>query len=228
MRAGDVPSLVEIVERLPLRSAAPVLTDPLQLILWENMGYLIDDERRGVLFEEFANTVGLDAAAVAAADWALLFAIAKRGGMRPEVRVERWRTIAAIVLSDCGGDLDGALRRASPGEARALLKRFPTIGDPGADRILLFAGLAARPCLDSNGLRALARLGFFAEQGAYAASYRLAIDVLVAQGRPDRDWLVDAYVALREHGKALCKRGVPLCPACPLDEVCGHAVVRAL
>ena len=75
----------------------------------------------------------------------MLLDIASRGGMRPPVRVERWLTIARITLADAGGDLDSALRTLPLAKARTLLKTFPAIGDPGADKILLFSGVAPLP-----------------------------------------------------------------------------------
>ncbi len=218
-------TIAELARRYPARA---ILTDPLEQILWDNIGYLIDDERRAALFEAFRTRVGLTPAQVAAADTETLLDIARRGGMGPETRVERWRRIADIVRTRAGGDLAATLAALPLSKARALLKAFPTIGDPGADRILLFAGLAPRPSLESNGVRALARLGFFSEGRDYTASYRAAIDVLASQGEPDRDWLVRAYLSLREHGRALCKRGAPQCLPCPLDPVCAHATVAAL
>jgi endonuclease-3 len=217
--------LAELGGRYP---SAPAITDPLALIIWENIGYLIDDERRQALFEEFQARVGLEADRIKRADNALLLDIAERGGMRPETRVERWRTIARITLEKCDGDLDTALRSRPLAEARRLMKGYPAIGDPGADKILLFADIAARPCLESNGLRALARLGFFAEESSYAASYRAGIDVLRAEGLVSRDQLMDAYMLLREHGRTLCKRSEPICMACPLDLNCAHASVKQL
>jgi len=224
--AGELIAVVETLGRC--LTPAPVPTEPLAMILWENIGYLIDDERRRALFDEFAAAVGVDARAIAAVSDATLFPMAERGGMRPETRVQRWRTIARIVIERCDGDLDRTLRALPLAKARALLKTFPVIADPGADKVLLFSGIAARPCLDSNGLRSLARLGFFAEHGAYAADYRAGIEVLAAAGRSDRAWLVDAHQLLRELGKTWCKRGVPLCLACPLDATCAHAEVKAL
>ncbi|THD53909.1 hypothetical protein [Phenylobacterium sp.] len=224
--AGELIAVVETLERH--LTPPPVPSAPLAMILWENIGYLIDDERRRMLFDAFEAAVGVDARAIAAADDATLFRFAERGGMRPETRVERWRTIARIVIERCEGDLDGTLRALPLPKARALLKTFPVIADPGADKVLLFSGVAARPCLESNGLRSLARLGFFAEHGAYAADYRAGVGVLETAGRIDRDWLVDAHQLLRELGKTWCKRGVPLCLACPLDAVCAHLEVKAL
>jgi endonuclease-3 len=214
-------SLIEAVRRLAVLGPAPDQpTDPFQMILWENIGYLIDDERRRRLFDRFATEIGLSAAAILKARDEALLSIAQSGGMRPDVRVERWRGIAGIVQADCGGDLAGALRALPLAKARALLKRFPAIGDPGADKILLFSGLASTPSLESNGLRVMARTGLFAEQADYTRSYRAAIAAMTQQGRADRAWLVEAYLRLRDLGKSLCRRGEPLCPACPLADGC--------
>ncbi|HEY2662520.1 MAG TPA: hypothetical protein VGI79_22575 [Caulobacteraceae bacterium] len=224
-----MPSLQTVLATLARQyPTGAILTDPLQLILWENIGYLIDDERRQGLFDEFTRRVGLTADEIAAADGAVLFDIARRGGMRPETRVERWRAIAEIVLNRADGNLDRALRSLPLAKARTLLKAFPVIGDPGAGKILLFADVAPLPSLESNGVRALTRLGFVAEQRDYAACYRAAIELLRTHGIMDRDWLIDAHVSLREHGRALCKRGAPNCVPCPLDSVCAHTVTAKL
>jgi len=223
------PDLQAMVAVLAERYPAPAaLTEPLQQILWENIGYLIDDGRRAVLFEEFRARIGLAPLQIAHADDDALLDIARRGGMRPEVRVGRWREIARLTLERADGDLGRTLAALPLAKARALLKAFPTIGDPGADKVLLFAGIAARPSLESNGVRALARLGVFIEGRSYGASYAAAIAALARHGLPDRDWLVTAYLALRDHGKTLCKRTTPLCLACPLDATCAHAVVMTL
>jgi len=202
--------------------------DPLRLVMWENIGYLIEDTRREKLLEEFQARVGLDADGIARAPATLLLDIAARGGMRPEMRVARWRQIAAIVRDECGGDLHGRLQAMPPAKARTLLKRFPSIGDPGADRILLFCGYDARPAVDSNGLRVLVRLGALAAGSSYAATYRSAIALLAATYGQDRERLIHAYLLLREHGRELCKRSAPLCMPCPLDALCAHAPAKGL
>lgn len=215
--------LLGVVEGLRIHRDLPALpSDPFQLVLWDNIGALIPDERRAALFAEFGHKVGYEPGAILAADPALLLSIAERGGMRPLVRVERWQESAAIVL-ERGGDLAATLRALPVAKARALLKRFPVIGDPGADKILLFAGIDARPSLDPNGLRSLVRLGFFPQQASYAASYKAGVTLLSTAGKPDREWLMAAYLRLRAHGKTLCRRGTPLCHACPFDPVCAHA-----
>ncbi len=224
--ADDLTQVMDVLKRT--LTALPVPTEPLQMILWENIGYLADDPRRRDLFDTFETTVGLDPAAILGADEAMLLTLARRGGMRPDTRVERWREIARIVLSLCYSDLNRTLRPLPLAKARTLLKIFPVTADPGADKILLFSGIAVRPSLESNGLRALARLGFLKEQSSHNRSYRAGIEVLVEGGRPDQEWLFDAHVLLRELGKTTCRRGEPLCAACPVDPICAHATVSVL
>jgi endonuclease-3 len=223
MAPKDSLSLIDAVATLKRRyKPSKPLSDPLQLILWENVGYLVSDEKRAALFTEFGERVGYDAHAIESAPHATLLDIAKRGGMRPEVRVERWREMGRLVLENAGGDLAQALAALPLVKARALLKKFPVIGDPGADKILLFSGVDARPSLDSNGLRVLVRLGLAREAKSYTSTYRNAVEALVEHGRKDRAWLVDAYLALQAHGRALCRRAGPECLPCPLDAVCAH------
>ena len=201
----------------PLYPQADMPSDPLAQILWENIGYLIDDERRAVLFAEFEDRVGVTAQAILDAPGDVLLDIASRGGMNPAVRVERWRTIGALA----GPDLTATLRSLPVTRARSLLKTFPVIGDPGADKILLFSGIAPRPSLESNGLRALVRLGYVADDANYGRVYKAGVAVLAAQSG-EAAWLKSAYLVLRDHGRAVCKRAAPLCMACPLDAVCAH------
>jgi endonuclease III len=225
--AATKAGLTDVVAALaPLYPQGPALSDPLALILWENVGYLIDDERRAALFAEFAERVGASAQAIDRADGATMLDIARRGGMRPQDRVERWRMIARLVLERADGDLGAALARLPASRARTLLKAFPMIGGPGADKILLFAGLSLTPSLESNGLRALARLGLIPHSDNYAALYRSGVELLRRDGVAERDWLVGAYGLLRDHGRTLCRRSEPQCLACPLDGACAHVPVR--
>src|ERR1700680_4262715 len=87
----------------------PPKSDPFELILWENVAYLLSDEKREAAFEALRKRVGLTPKAILGAPQATLLEIAKMGGMRPEVRVERLRSIARITLDEFQGDLRKAL-----------------------------------------------------------------------------------------------------------------------
>src|ERR1041385_5941413 len=100
-------------------------------------------------------------------------------------RTERLRKIGEITIAECDGNLLSHLRTLPPLKARALLKKYPGIGDPDADKILLFAGIAAIPSIDSNGLRTLVRLGFCSEEKTYAQTYRSAAVILSRAGNAD-------------------------------------------
>ena len=62
--------------------------------------------------------------------------------MFPEVRAERLKELAARVRNEFAGNLCQALR-GPLSQARKNMKQFHSIGDPGADRILLFAGITS-------------------------------------------------------------------------------------
>jgi endonuclease-3 len=218
--------LVERLGRCYPAVAAPPATGPFALVMWENACYLLPDERRLEVFAGLRQNVGMDAAAIAAASDDVLMALAVRGGMRPETRVFRWREIARITLEQFGGDLGSILKRPYA-EARRALKQFPNIGDPGAEKILLFCGMAAGLPLESNGLRVLVRVGWGREQKNYGAMYRMVQDNLKPELPTDAKQLQEAFLLLREHGRALCKDKHPQCAKCPVASGCDYAMERA-
>lgn len=138
----------------------------------------------------------------------------------------KWRRIAELTAARADGDLNATLEALPKAKAAALLKAYPGIGVPGADKIMLLAGLDVRPALDSNGLRTMLRLGFCAEGKSYPVSYRAAMDVLRAHGKATRAWFATAYRVLKAHGRALCKHGAPLCDGCPLSARCPKVSVK--
>jgi hypothetical protein len=105
--------------------------DPIELILWENIGYLISDERRRQAFDALRQKIGTRAEAILAAKPEDLYDVAKLGGMLPEVRVDRLLSIARITVDEFGGHLDQVVQRPLA-EAKKAMKMFPSIGDPGA------------------------------------------------------------------------------------------------
>jgi len=200
----------------------PPVKGPFELVLWENACYLLPDERRLEVFESLRKTIGLNAAAIDSASDEVLLPIAKRGGMRPETRVLRWREIGRITLQQYAGDLNSILKLPYA-EAKKTLKQFPTIGDPGAEKILLFCGVASGLPLESNGLRVLVRLGWGRLQRDYGATYRSVQAALKPELPSGAARLKQAHLLLRVHGKELCKDKAPLCHQCPVSGGCDYA-----
>lgn len=214
-----------VIHRLKKQHGAPEIPPahgPFELVLWENAVYLLPDVRRLEVFNALRDQVGLSAHAIEAASDSMLLPIAIRGGMRPAMRVFRWRQIAQITLEQFGGNLDSILEWPFA-EAKKALKRFPTIGDPGAEKILLLCGVATGLPLDSNGLRVLTRVGWGRMQKNYAATYKSVQDELKPELPVHVERLKEAHLLLRVHGKTLCKEKMPLCHQCPVAADCQYA-----
>ena len=189
---------------------------PFALIVWENCAYLVDDERRAQTFASLRKTVGITPVKLVAAGTKKIEAAIRDGGMQPPHRAAKVFESAQLAL-DVSDD---------EWRDRKVLKRFPGIADPGADKVLLLCGLGDAPALDSNGLRVLERLHVVAPGQAYAAAYRAGVGALSQAGVRGQKAL-DAFALLRAHGRELCKRAAPLCAACPLRRSCPSASERA-
>jgi endonuclease-3 len=222
-------TLEKLVARLKRHYGAPEpppARGPFELVMWENACYLLTDERRKEVFDALREQVGMNPTAIRDASDDILLPLAKRGGMRPETRVFRWREIARITLEQFGGNLDAILTRPYA-EAQRALKLFPNIGAPGAEKILLLCGVASGLPLESNGLRVLVRIGYGRQQKDYGRTYRSVQDDLAPDLPTAAELLVEASLLLRTHGKTLCKDKEPLCSQCPVATGCDSAAQRA-
>ena len=133
-------------------------------------------------------------------------------GILPQHQADKLKTIARIAVDEFGGGLE-ALRDQPLKQARKALMRFPSIGEPGAEKILLFGRSHPVLGLDSNGVRVLTRLGLVREAKSYAATYR-AVQAFVEPYRPKGfEWLIRAHQLLRQHGQELCRRTAPAATA---------------
>jgi endonuclease III len=92
----------------------------------------------------------------------------------------------------------------------------------GAEKILLFTRTHPVLALESNGLRALLRLGFGEEQKSYATTYRLVQQAIGGELGMEYPRLIEAHLLLRRHGQELCRRSDPLCEECPLALICAY------
>lgn len=215
-------TLAEALDRLERRygrQSSPTPADPYQMLLYANCGYPPSETACLEGFAALKARIGTAPAAILAAGDAELAQVLRQGGILPELRVGRLKTIAAAVKDEFSGDLRAALE-GPPAKARKLLKRFPTIGDPGAEKILLFAGVAPEPAVPSNCIQVLPRLGLAEEGRDYASGYRSAQAVIRAEVAETFEARQRAYLLLRVHGETLCRRKAPLCQDCPLAQEC--------
>ena len=215
----SLPKLLATLERHYGAPGPPYPTDPYEMILHNNCGYPATDASCTKAFDALKSEIGLRPDDILAAPDRKLTGLMRLGGIMPDVRAARLKEIAALVKHTYGGDLGAVLKKPLP-EARKVLKKFPTIGDPGADKILLFTRTAPIAAVPSNCLHVPTRLGLGEEKKNYAATYRSAQEAIQAQLPADCDALLRAYLLLKRHGQELCKRSWPLCGSCPVSADC--------
>jgi endonuclease III len=222
------PNLQRIISQLAAhygKPEPPITSNPFELILLENVAYLVSDERRAEAFKTLRKNAGVKPHEILAASHDNILRATKLGGMHPEQRVSRLKEIALIAMNEFGGDLKQVLKLPLP-KAKQALRKFSSIGEPSAEKILLFTRAYPILGLDSNGLRVLVRLGFGEEKKNYTATYRSAQEAVKDQLKDDYDWLISAHILLRQHGKELCKTNAPLCEKCPVRKSCAYFTAR--
>jgi endonuclease III len=195
-------------------------TDPYHFLVWWHCGYPPSEERCSAGWESLNSRMEVGPETLLSATSRKLAQALKAGGMVPELRAARLKQIAKTVREDFGADLRSHLQRLPLAKSRATLKKFPGIGDPGADRILLFGGIAPTPAVPSSCPHVLVRIESGREPAGYTATYRQAQQMLRAQVPDTFSALMRAYLLLQYHGRKLCKRTNPQCSLCPVANSC--------
>jgi len=207
------------------------------MIIYLNCGYPASDATCAKGFDALKREVGLTPKEILAAPKPRLVKLLRLGGIVPELRADRLKEIARKVKAELGGDLKAVLKSSMRQEkkqtdngirgAKKVLQQFPVIGEPSAEKILLFSKLAPVAAVPSANVEVLARLWFGKAGKNYAADYRAAREILnscVAQSFEARQ---RAYLLLKKHGQQTCKRSHPKCEICPLTGRCAYIQLQA-
>lgn len=206
--------------------------NPYEMILFVNCGYPATDESCSRGYQPLKAEVGTKPEQILKAPSAKLAKLTKFGGIVPELRAERLKLIARIVNENFGGDLNWALEKLVKDEktpadkrlkrVRSALKEFPVIGEPGADKILLFAGLAPVAAVPSAQTGVPQRILFGREDKNYGKGYRAAQEAMAAELPEKFEARRKAYLLLKKHGQEICKRTKPKCEICPISGMCAY------
>ncbi len=234
-RKKSRPGFADVLHRLDMRygeQAAVGPNDPYEMILFVNCGYPATDASCSKGYEALKREVGTKPAKILAAPKAKLAKLLRLGGIVPELRAERLKTIAKIVIEEFGGDLKWSLEKLLQEDkkgagkgirlAKKALMEFPVIGDPGADKILLFAGLAPVAAVPWACVGVPQRILFGCEDKNYGAGYRAAQEAMAAELPETFDARNRAYLLLKRHGVEICKRTKPKCDVCPVSSICTY------
>jgi endonuclease-3 len=227
------PKLASVLDRLEKRYGkqnAVGPTSPYEMILFANCGYPATDTSCAKGYEPLKAEVGTKPDQILNSPSSKLAELTKAGGMFPELRAERLKLIARIANENFGGDLKWALETLIKEDktlggkrlrrAKGALKEFPVIGEPGADKILLFSGMAPVAAVPSACTGVPQRILFGYEDKNYGKGYRAAQEAIAAEVPEKFEARQRAYLLLKKHGQEICKRTKPKCEICPVSSQC--------
>ena len=238
---SKLAQILEILEQTygPQKLAGPA--DPYEMIVFLNCGYPASDGACGKGFDGLKREVGVEPKQLLAAAEAKLAKVMRSSVILPAVCAARLKDIAGKVKNELDGDLTAALKRRIEDQrksgtgarernlkpAKKLLQEFPTIGEPSAEKILLFSGLAPVAAVPSAFVGVPMRL-FVGEPGKnYAADYRAAREILDTGLPKTFEARQRGYLLLKKHGQEICKRSKPKCEICPLTAHCAYLQAKA-
>jgi endonuclease III len=234
---SNLPQVLDALEGLygPQRLAGP--TDPDEMILFVNCGYPATDVSCAKGFDALKREVGLKPNEILATSKPKLTKLMRLGGIVPELRADRLKEIARRVKNEFEGNLKAILKRYLQEEKRQLgggiraakkvLQRFPVIGEPSAEKILLFSKLSPVAAVPSAAVDVPIRLWFGEPGKNYAADYCKARNFLSAELADNFEARQRAYLLLKKHGQEICKRSKPKCERCPLMAPCIYFQAKA-
>jgi endonuclease-3 len=218
-KASRIPELLRKLESIYGKQEPCWPTDPYRFLVWWHSGYPASDAACTKGWQSLNQEIGIEPAQLLAASPANLASALRAGGMVPELRAMRLKEIAARVKDEYGSDLRAAL--VGPvAQVRKILKKFPSIADPGADRILLFGGIMPVAAVPSNCPHVVVRIQQGQEPENYGVTYREAQQAIEAEVPEKFDARARAYLLLKRHGQEVCKRTKPKCAHCPVNSSC--------
>ena len=218
----------------PQKLAGP--RDPYEMIVFLNSGYPASDAKCAKGFEALKREIGEQPKKILAVSKAKLAKVMRPNVILPGLCAERLKEIAGRVSNEFKGDLTAALkqrlREAKEPEkglkaAKKVLQEFSVIGEPSAEKILLFSGLVPVAAVPSAFVDVPIRL-FRGEPGKnYAADYKTAREILDSGLPRTFDARQQAYLLMKKHGQEICKRTKPKCEICPLTARCAYLQAKA-
>jgi len=202
----------------------PQPTDPYEMLLHRNCGYPQSDERCDKGFHALKKEIGLAPQKILDAPDSKLREVMRPSVMKPELTAFRLKEIAARVLDEFSGNMRAVLKRPLP-EAKKALKKFPTVGDSTAEKILLFTRTAPVAAIPANAVHTALRLfGGNPDwvSAKWNAAYRFAQDAVRDAFPENIDAQLRVYLLLKHHAREICKLSRPLCNQCPVTSLCPY------
>jgi endonuclease-3 len=213
--------LLDYLEAFYGKPKPPSPTEPYEMVLHRNCGYPQSDANCDKGFAALKKSIGLSPSKIFNAPDARLRATMRPSVMMAAMAARRLKEIAARYLSEFEGD-KRAVEKMPPDQAKKTLMKFPTIGESGAEKILLYADIAPVAAVPANCIHVLTRLGFGHDYKNWAATYKSAQEALQAEVPEEHRPRLRAYLLIKKHGQTLCKAARPKCDQCPISAHCNY------
>ena len=199
--------------------------DPFILFVWEVLSVHSTPRKRDAALAALKRIRALTPDAMWRAPQKKIEECVAVAGPYLEQRLGRLR--AGVELFRRTPALNAIIRGPLPAARRAL-KPFPTLGEGGASRMLLFA--ADHPVLpvDARVSRVARRLGFGEELPDFKKTSRSVQAAIAPELPQELDAYRRAYILLSHHGAATCTEADPHCGICPLVTDCPHGRKRVV
>jgi endonuclease III len=198
--------------------------DPFILFVWEVLSVHSTPRKRDAALAALKRIRALTPDAMWRAPQKKLEECVAIAGPYLEQRLLRLRTGVDLFRKTPG--LSAVIRGPLPAARRAL-KPFPTLGEGGASRMLLFA--ADHPVLpvDARVSRVARRLGYGEELQDFKKTSKSVQAAITRELPQELDACRRAYILLSHHGGATCTESEPHCGVCPLLDDCPEGKKRA-
>ena len=197
--------------------------DPFVLFVWEVLSVHSAPRKRDAALAALKKMRALTPDAMWRASQKTLQDAVALAGPYVEQRLERLRR--GVELFRRTPELPAIIRGPLPAARRAL-KPFPTLGEGGAHRMLLFA--ADHPVLpiDARVCRVGCRLAYGQPLSDFRKTSRAIQSAMSAELPPSVDAYRRAFLYLSHHGGATCTEGDPHCSVCPALTDCPEGQLR--
>jgi endonuclease-3 len=223
--AAKLSAIIKTLEQHYGKPFPPISGDPFELVLYENVIYMGTDEKRAAAFAALKKRVGTKPKQLLDASNDQLLEITNMGSIVPVISAKKLRLIAELGHYVFKDDVASVLKLPLK-EAKKALMKFPSIGEPAAEKILLFCGAEPILAMDSNVMRVLLRIGYGQEKKNYGATYKSVQAAIAPELSNSCAKLTSIFQLLRRHGKDLCKTNNPHCEECPVLNRCAFGMSR--
>ena len=148
--------------------------------------------------------------------WEELEALIRPAGFFRQ-KAARLQSFTALIVNDFAGDID-RLFALPIDQLRSTLLVQPGIGPETADSIILYAAGKPSFVVDAYTGRIFSRLGLVPTGNKYELTRSLFMQNLA----PEAALFNEYHALIVRLAKTHCRKRTPLCPGCPLLELCQH------